>query len=124
MPNKPADTSANGLKRRALATLAIASMVLETARAADGKSEKEHLEQTQGMKFSGPPVKIAMLVYPNMVLQDLVGPQTIFKILGADIHLVGMTMKPVSTDVGILCLQLIRQQRARKSWMCCLCQAG
>ncbi|MBB2166315.1 DJ-1/PfpI family protein [Gluconacetobacter sp. 1b LMG 1731] len=102
MPNLLPDASSlPGLKRRALATLIMASIVSESAKAATGSSEKEHLEHMQGMKFSGPPIKIAMLVYPNMVLQDLVGPQTIFKILGAEIHLVGMTMTPVSTDVGI-----------------------
>ena len=102
MPNfLPDSPSSIGLRRRTLATLVLASIVSESARAADGSSEKEHLEHMQGMHFSGSPIKIAMLVYPDMVLQDLVGPQTIFKILGAEIHLVGMTMKPVLTDVGI-----------------------
>lgn len=51
---------------------------------------------------AGPPITVAMLVYPRMVLLDLVGPQTFLNVLGADIHLVGETMAPVSTDVGIL----------------------
>lgn len=102
IPNFPPDSSSSiGLKRRTFATLILSSIVSESAKAASSGSEKEHLEHMQGMHFSGPPIKIAMLVYPNIVLQDLVGPQTIFKILGAEIHLVGMTMKPVSTDVGI-----------------------
>lgn len=50
---------------------------------------------------AGPPITVAMLVYPRMVLLDLVGPQTILNVLGADIHLVGETMVPVSTDVGV-----------------------
>lgn len=43
----------------------------------------------------------AMLVHPNMVLLDLVGPLTVLKILGADIHLVWKQKAPVSTDVGL-----------------------
>ncbi|NSL92781.1 hypothetical protein B9K05_13465 [Acetobacter syzygii] len=102
MPNFLSDSfSSIGLRRRALATFILASIVSDSAKAEAGSSEKEHLEHMQGVPFSGSQIKIAMLVYPNMVLQDLVGPQTIFKILGAEIHLVGMTMKPVSTDVGI-----------------------
>lgn len=54
-----------------------------------------------GPKFPGSAIKVAMLVYPEMVLQHLVGPQTILNILGADIHLVGFDMTPVITDVGI-----------------------
>jgi cyclohexyl-isocyanide hydratase len=42
-----------------------------------------------------------MLVYSRMILLDLVAPQTILNVLGAEIHLVGETMAPVSTDVGL-----------------------
>ncbi|WP_235302843.1 DJ-1/PfpI family protein [Sphingopyxis sp. MWB1] len=44
---------------------------------------------------------IAMLVHPKMVLQDLVGPLTVFNMMRADIHLVWKTLDPVATDVGI-----------------------
>lgn len=47
-----------------------------------------------------PPLKVAMLVYPGMVLLDLVGPQTILKILGSSIHLVAKTVEPLATDVS------------------------
>jgi cyclohexyl-isocyanide hydratase len=50
---------------------------------------------------SGPKPTIAMLVYPGMILLDLVGPQSIFTILGCEIHLVAQTRETVSTDVGI-----------------------
>ena len=46
-------------------------------------------------------VRAAMLVYSGMVLLDLAGPQTVLNVLGAEIHLVGETAAPVSTDVGI-----------------------
>jgi cyclohexyl-isocyanide hydratase len=45
--------------------------------------------------------KIAMLVYPDMILLDLVGPQTVFSLAMADIHLVWKTRAPVTTDVGL-----------------------
>lgn len=45
--------------------------------------------------------KIAMLVHPNMVLLDHLGPHTVFNILGAEIFLVWKTRDAVSTDVGI-----------------------
>jgi cyclohexyl-isocyanide hydratase len=50
---------------------------------------------------TGPKLNVAMLVYPGMILLDLVGPQTILNILGSNIHLVAPTKDPVSTDVGI-----------------------
>lgn len=45
--------------------------------------------------------KIAMLVHPKMVMQDLVGPMTVFNIMGAEIHLAWKSLDPVSTDLGI-----------------------
>jgi cyclohexyl-isocyanide hydratase len=45
--------------------------------------------------------KVGMLVYPEMILLDLVGPQTILSIAMAEIHLIGKTRDPVVTDVGI-----------------------
>ena len=42
-----------------------------------------------------------MLIYPGMILQDLVGPQTVFSILQADVRLVWKDKNPVMTDIGI-----------------------
>jgi cyclohexyl-isocyanide hydratase len=42
-----------------------------------------------------------MLVYPRMIMIDLACPQTILTILGSDIHLVGKSLQPVTTDIGI-----------------------
>jgi cyclohexyl-isocyanide hydratase len=44
---------------------------------------------------------IAMLVYPEMTLLDLVGPQTCFSALGMTMHLVWKTHLPVRTESGI-----------------------
>jgi cyclohexyl-isocyanide hydratase len=50
---------------------------------------------------TGPRPKVAMLVYPDMVLLDLIGPQTVLAIAGGEIHLVWKDLNPVTTDVGI-----------------------
>ena len=50
---------------------------------------------------AGGPLRVAMLVHPDMVLLDLVGPQTVFSLLMAEVHLVGKDRRPVPTDVGI-----------------------
>ena len=59
--------------------------------------------QTASAAESPPPPKpkIGMLIYPGMILQDLVGPQTVFSILQADVRLVWKDKNPVATDVGI-----------------------
>jgi hypothetical protein len=46
-----------------------------------------------------------MVIYPNMILLDLVGPQTVFAILQADVRLVWKDKRPVSTDVGVPMVQ-------------------
>ncbi|MBB6123416.1 DJ-1/PfpI family protein [Sphingobium subterraneum] len=57
---------------------------------------------TLGIAGRGPDrLKIAMLVFPKMVMQDLIGPLTVFNQIGAEIHLVWKSLDPVSTEVGI-----------------------
>jgi cyclohexyl-isocyanide hydratase len=48
-----------------------------------------------------PPLTVAMLVHPDMVLLDLVGPQTVFSLLMARVLLVAKEIRPVPTDVGV-----------------------
>lgn len=45
--------------------------------------------------------KVGLLIYPNMVLQDLVGPLTALNILGFENHLVWKDLNPVSTELKI-----------------------
>lgn len=45
--------------------------------------------------------KIAMLIHPKMVLLDLIGPMTVFTILGCNVQLVWKDKRPVTTDVRI-----------------------
>jgi cyclohexyl-isocyanide hydratase len=45
--------------------------------------------------------RIAMMVHPNMVLQDLVGPLTVFNVMMSEIHLVWKDLNPVTSEVRI-----------------------
>lgn len=44
---------------------------------------------------------VAMLVYPNMIALDLIGPMTVFKIMRWNMQLIWKEAIPVATDVGI-----------------------
>lgn len=50
---------------------------------------------------SSDPITVAMLVHPKMVMQDLVGPMTVLKLLGCHIDMVWKNKAPVMTDLGI-----------------------
>ena len=45
--------------------------------------------------------QVGLLVYPGMILLDLVGPLTILGMTGAACHRVGASLDAVTTDVGI-----------------------
>jgi cyclohexyl-isocyanide hydratase len=45
--------------------------------------------------------RIAMLVHPKMIMQDLIGPLTVLNIMRAEIHLVWKTREPVMTETGL-----------------------
>jgi cyclohexyl-isocyanide hydratase len=54
-------------------------------------------------KDAGSParMKVAMLLYDDMILLDLTGPMTALALAMSDIHLVARSRNPVRTDVGI-----------------------
>ena len=54
-----------------------------------------------GTMLPGRKPKVAMLVYPRMVMLDLVGPQTALNIAQCEIHLVWKDKTPVPTELGI-----------------------
>ena len=57
---------------------------------------------TLGKAGAGPGrPKMALLVHPQMVMQDLIGPLTVFNMMQAEIHLVWKTLSPVMSEVGI-----------------------
>jgi cyclohexyl-isocyanide hydratase len=46
--------------------------------------------------------QIAMLLYPQMTVLDLIGPQYMFALLqGAEVHLVAKSLAPVTSDTGV-----------------------
>lgn len=59
----------------------------------------EHMRSMPAASRDAP--TIAMLLYPKMVALDLIGPMTIFRVMGFDVQLVWKERVPVSTDVGI-----------------------
>ena len=79
---------------QAAAAAALAAMLARPAEAAE--MQMDHSGHG-GMK----PVRTAMLVYPQMVLMDLVGPMTFFSMMHGEMHLVWKDKAPVRTDVGI-----------------------
>lgn len=55
-------------------------------------------------KAAGEPSKgptVIALVHPGMILLDLVGPLTCFKMMMANVHLAWKNREPVRTDVGV-----------------------
>jgi cyclohexyl-isocyanide hydratase len=79
---------------QAAAAAALAAMAGRGASAAEAHAD--HAGHG-GMK----PVRTAMLIHPQMVLMDLVGPMTFFSMMRGEMHLVWKDKAPVSTDVGI-----------------------
>jgi cyclohexyl-isocyanide hydratase len=93
-------------RRQFLQSLAVAglaaSMSTQGAAAADAAPPKPIPLGTLGKAGAGPGrLKIAMLVHPKMVLQDLIGPLTVFNLMRCEIHLVWKTLDPVMSEVGI-----------------------
>jgi cyclohexyl-isocyanide hydratase len=57
---------------------------------------------TLGAASAGPGrLKIAMLIHPKMVMQDLIGPLTVFNIMRCETHLVWKSHEPIMTEVGL-----------------------
>lgn len=57
---------------------------------------------TLGSAGAGPGrLKIAMLIHPKMVMQDLIGPLTVFNLMRCEIHLVWKNREPIMTEVGL-----------------------
>jgi len=50
---------------------------------------------------AGVALRVAAVIYPDMILLDLAGPMTVFNVMRADIQLVARAKSPVRTDVGI-----------------------
>ncbi len=70
------------------------------ALAALGSLSMAQTASAQGIDREDGP-SYAMLVHPKMVLQDLVGPMTVFNLTMGMIHLVWKDMSPVTSELGI-----------------------
>lgn len=88
-------TEPPSISRRALAAAATSIVVPSSAQA------QAQAQGPAAAPSAATPLVVAMLVHPDMVLLDLAGPQTVFALMGAKIHLVGRTMDPVTTDIGL-----------------------
>lgn len=66
---------------------------------AKGAAAQDHLQEMAHVPPDAP--KVAMLIYPNMVGLDMIGPMTVFKIAQFDVQLVWKDKSPVSNDLGI-----------------------
>jgi cyclohexyl-isocyanide hydratase len=64
-------------------------------------ADRQHLEAIKRYEdlTGGPKLKIGMLVYPGMFLQDLVGPLTVFEsLMNKEIHLVWKNLELVANE--------------------------
>lgn len=70
--------------------------------AAAARAPAAHGEPFKHPPMEGPPLQIAMLLYPSFFTLDVINPQTFFKGLGnANVFHVAKTREPVAGDLGI-----------------------
>lgn len=85
-----------GLDRRQLLTLAA---LTGAASAVPALGQDRRASDPMAIPPDAP--QIAMLVHPNMVALDLIGPMTVFSIMRARVNLVWKDLSPVTTDIGL-----------------------
>jgi cyclohexyl-isocyanide hydratase len=93
-------------RRRFLQAIALIGLAPSSAAAqSSGVSRPEPTPMMHGVlgaAGAGPGrPKIAMLVHHKMVMQDFIGPLTVFNLLHSEIHLVWKKHEPVMTEVGL-----------------------
>lgn len=86
-------------RRRFLAMAALLAAGSCLPAMAEDQAAQEHMRMMDSLPPDAPTV--AMLVYPNMVALDLIGPMTVFRIARFDVQLVWKDTAPVATDVGL-----------------------
>jgi len=90
-------------RRRFLQAMALTGLTPGSAMAQKaGMAEPTPMHGVLGPAGAGPGrPKIAMLVHPKMVMQDCIGPLTVFNLIHSEIHLVWKKHEPVMTEVGL-----------------------
>lgn len=90
-------------RRRFLQAIAVAGLVSSPTMAEHAAvAQPMPMHGVLGAAGAGPGrPKIAMLVHPKMVMQDFVGPLTVFNLIHSEIHLVWKKREPVMTEVGL-----------------------
>lgn len=83
----------------ALAALGGAVTALPASAQTPADPGAQHMRDMMAIPADAP--KIAMLVYPKMVVLDLVGPMTVFNMLRCNVQLVWKDKAPVATDLRI-----------------------
>lgn len=91
----------NAIDRRSLMGLAALAAATSTfGQGAFGQeSGDDHRRAMASPDPSAP--KVAMLIYPNMVAIDLIGPMSVFTVARWNIQLIWKDKSPIATDVGI-----------------------
>jgi hypothetical protein len=97
------------IKRRELFDLASACLAglavskLTACVPATGDTPRDNVgEDDRALLIDPPGQHVALLVYPDMTLLDLVGPHTCFSALGMTLHLVWKTLDPITTESGVV----------------------
>lgn len=90
----------NSIDRRAFLnmTTLLAALTSLPAQAADMEGQN-HMRMMSSIPADAP--KVAILIYPQMVALDLIGPLTVFKIARFDVQLVWKDHSPCVTDIGM-----------------------
>lgn len=87
------------IDRRTLLTISALLTAGTALPASSQETSESHLRAMMAPDPNAP--KVAMLVYPNMIALDLIGPMTVFKIMRWNMQLVWKEKTSVVTDVGI-----------------------
>ena len=91
-------------RRRFLQAIAVAALASSPAMAQSPGTPPNPMRMhgVLGAGGAGPGrPKIAMLVHPGMVMQDFIGPLTVFNLIHSEIDLVWKKPEPVMTEVGL-----------------------
>lgn len=88
-----------GINRRTF-IVEIAALAALAAMPSSAASAMESYQQLVPAPDPDAP-KVSILIYPDMIALDLIGPMTVFKIMQWNIQLIWKEKAPLSTDVGI-----------------------